>query len=174
MKLVISESQLKKIIEQSVIGAPNYGVSSDVQKNTNNLSNDEENLLPFSEKNLAQELNKQGVMYPDVAMAQSMLETGHYKSTIFLDNNNLFGMRHPKVRPTLSKGKNRGHASFKNWQDSVKDYKMWQDYNKLSKLSKEEYIAKLNRIYCIPPSCGSNDYAGKVRSMLPKASSLLS
>jgi hypothetical protein len=81
-------------------------------------------------------------------------------------------MRHPKVRPTLSKGKNRGHASFKNWQDSVKDYKMWQDYNKLSKLSKEEYIAKLNRIYCIPPSCGSNDYAGKVRNMLSKASSL--
>jgi uncharacterized FlgJ-related protein len=127
--------------------------------------------LPFSEKNLAQELKKQGVMFPDVALAQSMLETGYFKSPIFLDNNNLFGMKQPKQRQTLSKGTNRGHASFDNWQDSVKDYKMWQDYNKLSNLSKDQYIAKLNRIYCMPPSCGSNNYAKKVKSLLSRASS---
>jgi hypothetical protein len=131
----------------------------------------EEGLLPFSEKNLGQELKKQGVMYPDVAMAQCMLETGYFKSDIFLDNNNLFGMKHPRQRQTLSKGPNRGHASFDNWQDSVKDYKMWQDYNKLSNLSKDQYVAKLNRIYCIPPSCGTNNYAKKVKSLLSRASS---
>lgn len=130
--------------------------------------------LPFTEKNLAQELKKQGIMYPDVALAQSMLETGYFKSNIFLDNNNLFGMKHPRQRPTLSKGPNRGHASFNNWQDSVKDYKMWQEYNKLSNLSKDQYIAKLNRIYCMPPSCGSNNYAKKVQSLLSKASNLFS
>ena len=130
--------------------------------------------LPFTEKNLAQELKKQGIMYPDVALAQSMLETGYFKSNIFLDNNNLFGMKHPRQRPTLSKGPNRGHASFNNWQDSVKDYKMWQEYNKLSNLSKNQYIAKLNRIYCMPPSCGSNNYAKKVQSLLSKASNLFS
>jgi hypothetical protein len=130
--------------------------------------------LPFSEKNLAQELKKQGVMYPDVALAQSMLETGYFKSPIFLDNNNLFGMKHPRQRQTLSKGPNRGHASFNNWQDSVKDYKMWQDYNKLNNLSKDQYITKLNRIYCMPPSCGSNNYAKKVKSLLSRASSSLS
>lgn len=131
-------------------------------------------ILPFTEKNLAQELKKQGIMYPDVALAQSMLETGYFKSNIFLDNNNLFGMKHPRQRPTLSKGPNRGHASFNNWQDSVKDYKMWQEYNKLSNLSKDQYIAKLNRIYCMPPSCGSNNYAKKVQTLLPKASNLFS
>lgn len=130
--------------------------------------------LPFTEKNLAQELKKQGVMYPDVALAQSMLETGYFKSNIFLDNNNLFGMKHPRQRQTLSKGPNRGHASFDNWQDSVKDYKMWQDYNKLSNLSKDQYITKLNRIYCIPPSCGASNYAKKVQSLLSKASGLFS
>jgi uncharacterized FlgJ-related protein len=130
--------------------------------------------LPFSEKNFAQELKKQGVMYPDVAMAQSMLETSYWKSPIFIDNNNLFGMKQPKQRQTLSKGPNRGHASFNNWQDSVKDYKMWQDYNKLNNLSKDEYVTKLNRIYCIPPSCGSNNYAKKVQSLLSRASSSLS
>jgi len=173
MKLVISESQLKKIIEQSVVGAPDYGVYNDVQKDTNNMVSSED-ILPFSEKNLAQELKKQGVMYPDVAMAQSMLETGYFKSDIFLYNNNLFGMRQPKKRRTLSKGPNRGHASFDNWQDSVSDYKMWQDYNKLSNLSKDQYVAKLNRIYCMPPSCGSNNYAKKVMSLLSKASSSFS
>ena len=130
--------------------------------------------LPFTEKNLASELKKQNILYPDVALAQSMLETGYFKSDIFLDNNNLFGMKHPSVRPTLSTGKNRGHANFKSWQDSVKDYKMWQDFNKLGNLSKNQYIAKLNRIYCMPPSCGADNYAKKVQSLLGKSSTMLS
>jgi hypothetical protein len=179
MKIVkIKQRDLERMINEQLVTPIQIGKY--VYDKFKNLSSPEEKKktnsvpLPFSEKNLGQELKKQGVMYPDVAMAQSMLETGYFKSNIFLDNNNLFGMKHPKQRQTLSKGTNRGHASFNNWQDSVKDYKMWQDYNKLSNLSKEQYIAKLNHIYCMPPSCGSNNYAKKVKGLLSKATSLLS
>jgi len=178
MKIIrIKQKDLEKLINEQVdpVNAVNIGRSIyDLVKKskTSNLKSNQ--LLPFSEKNLGQELKNQGVMYPDVAMAQSMLETGYFKSGIFLDNNNLFGMKHPKQRQTLSKGSNRGHASFNNWQDSVKDYKMWQDYNKLSNLSKDQYIAKLNRIYCIPPTCGENNYSKKVHSLLSRASNSLS
>jgi hypothetical protein len=179
MKIVkIRQKDLEEIINEQLVNPIQIGkyvydkykklISPEEKKKS------EQGPMPFSEKNLAQELKKQGVMYPDVAMAQSMLETGHFKSDIFLDNNNLFGMKHPRQRQTLSKGPNRGHASFDKWQDSVKDYKMWQDYNKLSNLSKDQYIAKLNRIYCMPPSCGSNNYAKKVQSLLSKALSFLS
>ena len=125
----------------------------------------------FDQDKLVVMLKDLNVRFPHIVVAQSRLETGGYRSRIFKENNNLFGMKHPRQRQTLSKGPNRGHASFENWQDSVKDYKMWQDYNKLSNLSKDQYVAKLNRIYCIPPSCGSNNYAKKVKSLLSRASS---
>lgn len=179
MKIIkIKQKDLEKLINEQLVNPIQIGkyvydtykklISPEPEKK------EVQGKLPFTEKNLAQELKKQGIMYPDVALAQSMLETGYFKSNIFLDNNNLFGMKHPRQRPTLSKGPNRGHASFNNWQDSVKDYKMWQEYNKLSNLSKDQYIAKLNRIYCMPPSCGSNNYAKKVQSLLSKASNLFS
>jgi len=179
MKIVkIKQKDLERMINEQLINPIKIGkyVYDTYKKLTSpeDKKKSKEDPLPFSEKNLGQELKNQGVMYPDVVMAQSMLETGHFKSDIFLDNNNLFGMKHPRQRQTLSKGPSRGHASFDKWQDSVRDYKMWQDYNKLSNLSKDEYIAKLNRIYCIPPSCGSNNYAKKVQSLLPKASNLIS
>ena len=179
MKIVkIKQKDLERIINEQLVNPIQIGkyIYDKYKKLTSSepKKNEVQGKLPFTDKNLAQELKKQGVMYPDVALAQSMLETGYFKSNIFLDNNNLFGMKHPRQRPTLSKGPNRGHASFNNWQDSVKDYKMWQDYNKLSNLSKDQYVAKLNRIYCIPPSCGSNNYAKKVQSLLSKALSILS
>lgn len=122
--------------------------------------------LPFNEKNLSVELKKQGVRFPDVALAQARLETGHYKSDVFKDNNNLFGMKHPSVRQTVSKGKNRGHANYTTWQDSVKDYKLWQDFYKVSSMSKDQYINKLNKVYCIAPVCKAGDYAKKVQSLM--------
>ncbi|TJY33382.1 glucosaminidase domain-containing protein [Pontimicrobium aquaticum] len=54
--------------------------------------------------------------------AQSWHETGNFKSEVFKQNNNLFGMRHPKVRKTYSKGSNLSHAVFKSHFDSVRDY----------------------------------------------------
>jgi hypothetical protein len=122
--------------------------------------------LPFSETNLLGELKKQGVNFPDVAMAQAKLETGHFESAVFKENNNLFGMKHPSVRQTVSLGANRGHAKYKSWQDSVKDYKLWQDFYKVSTMNKAQFINKLNRIYCSPPECKAGDYANKVKSLM--------
>lgn len=122
--------------------------------------------LPFSPKNLFAELKKQGVSFPDVALAQARLESAHFKSDIFKDNNNLFGMKHPSVRQTVSKGVNRGHANYTTWQDSVKDYKLWQDFYKVSSMSKDQFIKKLNNIYCIPPVCKAGDYSRKVKSLM--------
>ena len=130
--------------------------------------------IPFTPQNLAKELKRQNVKFPDIALAQSMLETGNFTSDIFKANNNLFGMKHPSVRPTVSKGPNRGHANYKNWQDSVKDYKLWQDFYREYTGSKDEFLSKLNKIYCIPPSCGQNNYANKVKELISKSSSLLS
>lgn len=54
--------------------------------------------------------------------AQAWHETGDFKSQVFKENKNLFGMRHPSKRKTFSQGSNLGHAVFKNHLSSVRDY----------------------------------------------------
>jgi hypothetical protein len=168
MELIISESQLKRIIEQSVVGAPNYGQTSSTntmgtQKQSNSLKS---NILPFTPENLKSEIQKQGIIHPDVAMAQATWESGHFGSPIFKENNNLFGMKLAHQRKTTAIGKNRGHAKYNNWQDSVKDYKLWQDSNGMSNLPKDQYIKKLSDIYCSPPDCVRGSYGKNIQKMI--------
>ena len=89
--------------------------------------------------------------FPDVVIAQAKLETGRFKSEVFRMNNNLFGMRHPRQRVTLSKGSHLNHAVYDNWQHSLMDYAMW--YNKYASKyqTKEELYAYLQRVYSTNP-----------------------
>lgn len=84
--------------------------------------------LPFSEELLQKCLDYEGVKYQDIVMLQSRLETGHYTSDIFLNGNNLFGMRYPNRRPTVATGVYNEHAQYAHWSDSVIDYALWQKY----------------------------------------------
>jgi len=117
--------------------------------------------IPFSVDNLKAEIVKQKIKYPNIVLAQAVLESGHFDSDIFKENNNLFGMKQPSVRKTLATGKNRGHATFKNWVDSVRDYKMFQDQNGYSNLSVNDYMKKLEKEYC--PGC---DYKNKIKDQM--------
>lgn len=152
MKILIKNHQLKKLIEQF------EGIKKE---------------FSFSPENLAKEIVKQNIKHPDVALAQSMLETGHFKSRVFIENNNLFGMRKPEIRKTTAVGEKNNHALYDSWIDSVKDYKLWQDARNLSGLSKNEYIDKLRKIYCMPPKCSSKNYSATVNSLLSRANQLL-
>ena len=116
---------------------------------------------PFSIENLKAEIIKQGIKQPNVVLAQATWETGHFDSDIFKENNNLFGMKKPTVRKTLATGVNRGHATYNNWVDSVKDYKLFQDENGYSNLSYDQYMKKLDSDYC--PGC---NYKNHIISML--------
>ncbi|MRS02577.1 hypothetical protein EG832_05035 [bacterium] len=83
---------------------------------------------PFSEDLLIKCLEFEGVLYPDIAILQSRLETGYFTSDIFLNGNNLFGMRYPIRRPTVATGIYKEHAQYAHWSDSVIDYALWQKY----------------------------------------------
>jgi len=73
-----------------------------------------------------------------ILVAQAHLETADYKkgtgntpyvSDVYKQNNNLFGMRHPKIRETTSQGENLKHAVFSNIFSSMKDRVLWDRYN---------------------------------------------
>ena len=127
---------------------------------------DKLNQLVVLREELEKEINKQGIKYPDIVMAQAKIESGHFTSAIFKENNNLFGMKLPAQRKTTAIGKNRGHAKYETWQDSVKDYKIWQDTLGWSSLSKETYIQKLSDKYCMPPDCPKGYYSKIVKKTM--------
>lgn len=57
--------------------------------------------------------------YPEIVAAQSVLETGHYKSQQCLQHNNLFG---------LYDSKNKRYYRFDHWTHSVLAYKQKVQY----------------------------------------------
>lgn len=83
---------------------------------------------PFSEELLKQVITYEKIKYPDVVLLQAQLETGFYTSNVFNNGHNCFGMKYPKQRETLAIGVYQGHSQYDNWIDSVRDYKIWQDW----------------------------------------------
>lgn len=65
--------------------------------------------------------------------AIAMHETGVFKSNIYRENNNLFGMKLPTIRETKATGENRGHATFASLDDSVKDMELYLNEFKYKK-----------------------------------------
>lgn len=79
----------------------------------------------FSEERFRAKLNELNVRFVDVAVAQAKLETNNFRSKIFIENNNLFGMKQAKTRANIAKGTQYGHAYYNNWEESVVDYALW-------------------------------------------------
>jgi uncharacterized FlgJ-related protein len=105
----------------------------------------------FSEENLKKEINNLGFKYPDIIYAQAVEETGRFKSPVFKQNNNLFGLKIPNLRPTLAIGENLNHAKFKNWRESLIERAMWDIQNTNNIYSKQEYYQLLDAIYAEKP-----------------------
>lgn len=114
-------------------------------------------------ENLYREIIKQGIEYPDIVFAQAVLESGHFRSKVYRFNNNTFGMRMPRVRETVALKSLNGYAVYSDWQGSVEDYKLYQEYCfKDRKVSRKYYYQYLDRIYC---KAGKN-YSTKVKSVI--------
>lgn len=66
-----------------------------------------------------------------IITAQAMHETGVFTSTVFVENNNPFGMRQPQKRETTSIGESKGYAVYESLEASIRDLQMWFDYNQI-------------------------------------------
>lgn len=104
----------------------------------------------FNSKTFREYISTLNLKYPWIAYSQAFLETDGFKSYIFKENNNLFGMKVATIRATKNIGEENGHAVYKNWKESVDDYAMY--YNKyLSKLSEKEVMEFLSKEYATDP-----------------------
>lgn len=93
--------------------------------------------------------------YPDIVVAQYIIESNSGKSNLARNNNNLFGMRKAKARKTVRCKDDTlsGYATYNSWQLSVIDRIMWDDHMfKGEKPSRIEYLNKIKRIYAEDPN----------------------
>lgn len=94
----------------------------------------------FSEFTLRRMIYILQIEHPQIVFIQAQIESAHFKSNIFRENNNLFGMKVAEKRASVSIGKNRGHAVYSSWQYSVIDYKLMQQRYAPNKTRKEYFV----------------------------------
>ena len=145
-----------------------FGFTSNPANKVQNLSQEEKLIVvreynEFSEVKLIEKIKELNFRFPHIILAQSYQETGHYKSGIFLENNNLFGMKEAKLRSNLAKGTNRGHAYYETWQESVIDYALYYS-TYLSDIKTEgEYFEYLKQNYAEDPT-----YVQRLKALINK------
>ena len=71
------------------------------------------------QEGLMEALEHYGVKHPQIVYAQAILETGHFKSDLCLNGNNLFG---------LYNSKKHRYYTFDHWKDCVIAYKEMVQY----------------------------------------------
>ena len=103
---------------------------------------------------LEEALSYYEIKHPQIVYAQAVLETGHFKSDLCLNGNNLFG---------LYDSKNHRYYTFDHWKDCIIAYKEMIQYkykdgdNYLNFLKEigyaedSEYICKLKELIKKPP-----------------------
>jgi len=129
-----------------------FGFTSNPANEVQNLSQEEKLIVvreynEFSETKLIEKITELNFKYPYIILAQAKLESGHFKSTIFVENNNMFGMKEAKLRANLAKGTNRGHAYYETWQESVIDYALYYSSYLRSIKTEGEYFEYLRQNY---------------------------
>jgi len=145
-----------------------FGFTSNPANKAQNLSQEDKLIVireynEFSENKLIEKITELNFRYPHIILAQAKLESGHFKSTIFLENNNMFGMKEVKLRANLAKGTNRGHAYYETWQESVIDYALYYSSYLRSINTEGEYFEYLRQNYAEDPT-----YVQRLKQIISK------
>ena len=86
-------------------------------------------------ESLYQEILKNNIKHPKIVLAQAILETGWFRSSVCRKKGNLFGLRNPRTHD---------YYNFNDWRESVKAY-----YDKVQyryKNKNENYLLWLKKI----------------------------
>lgn len=84
------------------------GVMSNIKTQSEDAS-----LPELTIPNLLAEIKKNNIKYPKIVLAQAILETGCFKSSVCRNKHNLFGLTNPRTKT---------YYEFDHWTDSVKAY----------------------------------------------------
>jgi uncharacterized FlgJ-related protein len=117
----------------------------------------------FTEEKFVELIKDLNMKFPHIVYAQAKIESGNFKSAVFKQNNNLFGMKEAKTRATLSQGTHRGHAYYDTWQESLYDYAMYYNTYLRKIKTEDEYFEYLRQNYAEDKS-----YVTRLKALIKK------
>ena len=111
--LIVGPDNQKKLEDNSRNGDRKASLKTEMQKNTDDITKSESNLPELTIPNLYKEIIRNGILYPKIVLAQAILETGWFRSSVCRNKHNLFGLTNPRT------GK---YYEFNHWTESVRAY----------------------------------------------------
>lgn len=93
--------------------ARNSDKSTSLKSGNQNDAGKTSSLPALTIPNLYEEIRRNGIQYPKIVLAQAILETGWFRSSVCRDKHNLFGLTNPRT------GK---YYEFEHWTESVRAY----------------------------------------------------
>lgn len=101
---------------QKTVGKSDYKATrekyGELPERVNEVATKEE-LPELTISNLLAEIKKNGIKYPKIVLAQAILETSWFKSSVCRNKHNLFGLTNPRTKT---------YYEFNHWTESVKAY----------------------------------------------------
>ena len=122
----------------------------------------DEPYLETFQDSVAYYIHKLEFEHPHIVLAQAKLETGDFRSRIFRQNNNLFGMKMPSRRSTSAHGSKSSYADYHSWEYSVIDLRLYYSTYMEGKDEKEVYTF-LRRYYAEDPN-----YINKLKTIIER------
>lgn len=111
--LIVGPDNQKNLEDNSRNGDRKASLKTEMQKNTDDITKSESNLPELTIPNLYKEIIRNGILYPKIVLAQAILETGWFRSSVCRNKHNLFGLTNPHT------GK---YYEFNHWTESVRAY----------------------------------------------------
>jgi hypothetical protein len=102
---------------------------------------------PINEKILYNHLLLMRAPHAKIIYAQAIHESDHFKSDLFKRQRNCFGMKKSESRTTTSDQSKGDYKRYKDWQESCYDYIFWVFSRNVDKLSDDEYLDYIGKIY---------------------------
>ena len=111
--LTVGPDNQKKLEDNSQNSDRKTSLKTELQKKTDDITKSENNLPELTIPNLYKEIIRNGILYPKIVLAQAILETGWFRSSVCRNKHNLFGLTNPRT------GK---YYEFNHWTESVRAY----------------------------------------------------
>lgn len=111
--LTVGLDNKKKLDDISRNSDRKASLKTELQKKTDDITISENHLPELTIPNLYKEIIRNGILYPKIVLAQAILETGWFRSSVCRNKHNLFGLTNPRT------GK---YYEFNHWTESVRAY----------------------------------------------------
>lgn len=123
--------------------------------------------LPVHRDSIYNVARRAGAYFPEVIVAQAIIESQCGRSSLGVNANNLFGMKQVGGRgrvTTQTQGRSiNGFGVYHNWQMSVIDRVLWErSVFRKRPTSRNDYIDRMSRLYSEEGSI----YASKVKTLV--------